>query len=476
MTDSLEQFLQDLSFEVPAGLIDRAKAASAVGEATVVADRAERAHRSQELARTIRADDRPSHRYGAPSFQWATGFIAALLAVAVVAGLLFAQAELSPHRAIPAAPRGSAPTINTQPVPPSTCATPKTETSRIGTITEYPVPTDPGYPADITFGRDGSLWFTAGLPRTSDSTVINVTASGCFTEFVVPRTAEGYPAGLFGGYTFGPDGNVWFTERWHVGGAGAIDVGHVHKMAMSGSFTEYAEYPIPTPNGDPGPITTGPDGNLWFIERSANKVVRLTTSGTFTEYTIPIASGTPQAITVGPDRNLWVAEMMSGAQASKLVRVTTSGRFTTFTLPTIGNVPQAIALGPDGNLWVIETSADAFGRIAKVTPSGLVTEYAFPHTDTYPTGITSGRDGNLWVTESATGSSTSGRVASVSTSGVITEYAIPDVSGAQPGIDGPVSPTAITAGPDGNIWFTAADLGGSPSYVAKLVAAAAAGA
>ncbi|HEY4888834.1 MAG TPA: hypothetical protein VIJ58_09715 [Candidatus Dormibacteraeota bacterium] len=472
MTDSLEQFLQDLSFEVPAGLVDRAKAASAVGEATGVADRPERAHRSQEFARAIRADDRPSHRYGTPSFQWAAGFIAALLAVAVVAGLLFARAELSPHRAIPAAPRGAAPTINTQPGP-STCATPRSETSRIGIITEYPVPTDPGYPADITVGRDGSLWFAAGEPRSSDSTVINVTASGCFTEFVAPRNADGYPAGVFGGFTFGPDGNVWFTERWVVGGAGAIDVGHVHKMTMSGSFTEYT---IPTPNGDPGPITTGPDGNLWFIERSANKVVKLTTSGTFTEYAIPIANGRPIAITVGPDRNLWVAEMTSETQASKLVKVTTSGRFTIFTLPTIGNVPRGITLGPDANLWVTETSADAFGRVAKVTPSGLVTEYTFHHTDTYPTAITSGQDGNLWVTESATGSTTAGRVAKVSTSGVITEYAIPDVYGAQPAIDSPVSPTAITAGPDGNIWFTAADLGESPSYVAKLIAAAAGGA
>jgi serine/threonine protein kinase len=52
-------------------------------------------------------------------------------------------------------------------------------------------------------------------------------------------------------------------------------------------------------------ITAGPDGNLWFTENSANKIGRISTSGTITEFPVPTAGSGPNEIAAGCDGNLW---------------------------------------------------------------------------------------------------------------------------------------------------------------------------
>jgi virginiamycin B lyase len=59
---------------------------------------------------------------------------------------------------------------------------------------------------------------------------------------------------------------------------------------------------------------------------------------------------------------------------------------------------------------------------------------------TDPIAITAGPDGNLWFTKQ--GSNSIGRI---TTAGAITEFSIPTASS---------SPAGIAAGPDGNLWFT----------------------
>lgn len=77
-----------------------------------------------------------------------------------------------------------------------------------------------------------------------------------------------------------------------------------------------------------------------------------------------------------------------------------------------------------------------------VTP-GQVSEFPVPSTNASPTWISQGPDGNLWFTEQGT-SGSDGRIASISQAGTVTEYPLP-VSN--------VHPYGITLGPDGNIWF-----------------------
>src|SRR2546427_4600664 len=69
-----------------------------------------------------------------------------------------------------------------------------------------------------------------------------------------------------------------------------------------------------------------------------------------------------------------------------------------------------------------------------------VREFPIPTQSSGPLGITAGPDGNLWFTEFSSNS-----IGRITTSGIITEFPIPTTNS---------GPIRITAGPDGNLWFT----------------------
>src|SRR5204863_8323789 len=102
---------------------------------------------------------------------------------------------------------------------------------------------------------------------------------------------------------------------------------------------------------------------------------------------------------------------------------------------------MAITAGPDVNLsftncrFASESSGPT--TVGKVTPDGAITEFLLP-SGTYPGGITAGPDGNLWFTEQGPN-----KIARITTAGVITEYLVPT---------GGSDPFDITLGPDGNVW------------------------
>ena len=99
------------------------------------------------------------------------------------------------------------------------------------------------------------------------------------------------PSYCAGPITAGPDGNLWFTEPCSA----ASDVGaKVAKLTPSGAFTEYVVPRVGDVPADPSDTAAGPDGNIWFIEESAHKVVKLTPSGSFTEYPIPSGYKRPE--------------------------------------------------------------------------------------------------------------------------------------------------------------------------------------
>ncbi|MHB8312787.1 MAG: Vgb family protein [Candidatus Dormibacteria bacterium] len=76
---------------------------------------------------------------------------------------------------------------------------------------------------------------------------------------------------------------------------------------------------------------------------------------------------------------------------------------------------------------------------ASASGLGTITEYRTGLTsNANPFGITAGPDGNLWFTEL-----NADNIGKITPAGTITEYPV-----------GSVSPLGITAGPDGNLWFT----------------------
>ncbi len=189
----------------------------------------------------------------------------------------------------------------------------------------------------------------------------------------------------------------------------------------------------------------------------------LLSAGGVTEYPLPAAAGRPAHIVAGPDGNLWFTDQGAdpGTGSGKIGRITPGGVIKEFALPTHDALPADITVGPDGNLWFTEhsTITPARSNIGRITPSGTITEFTLPvplndvnslNPDTWANAITTGPDGNLWFTDPG-----NGLVGRITTGGQITEFAIPEAPDG-PGVSGPnTHPNGITAGPDGNLWFTA---------------------
>ena len=210
----------------------------------------------------------------------------------------------------------------------------------------------------------------------------------------------------------------------------------------------FSEYPIPTPNGGPFAIVTGPDSALWFTENYGNKIGRITTSGQISEYPIPTANAAPNGLATGSDGALWFAE----TNANQIGRLATSGQFTEYVIPTPGASPENIAAGSDGALWFTEFDGDKVGRI---TTSGAITEYQVPTAAAGPWAIVAGPDGALWFTESK-----GNNIGKITTSGQFTEYSIPNTLGYIP------APDEIINGADGALWFT-----GTPAGLGRITTA-----
>jgi len=266
-----------------------------------------------------------------------------------------------------------------------------------GAITEFAIPTANTCPQIITPGPDGNLWFTEG----NFNTIGRITTAGVTTEFPLPPplgTAPLNPTGIVAG----PDGNIWFTHP----GANAIGV-------MSTSGTLLATYSSPTANTGPDLIIAGPDGNMWIAEGNGptNYIAKSTLSGAITEFAVPTLSsnglgGTIGGIATGQDGNIWFTEKV----ASKIGRITLSGVFTEWAYATGIYRFQRVTTTPDGFLWIAEaaTTASQPSEIAKMNTLGsILAEYTIPETGACPTapffcgirGMTVGPDNNVWFTD-----------------------------------------------------------------------------
>ncbi|MDP9385653.1 MAG: hypothetical protein M3P50_10575, partial [Actinomycetota bacterium] len=241
----------------------------------------------------------------------------------------------------------------------------------------------------------------------------------------------------------GPDGALWFTER----GAGRIG-----RLSVDGELREFG---LPRPGSRPRMITAG-NGAIYYTDPLAGQIGRLELDGRVKESTVQncprSACGLrlPDDLTVAPDGQVWFSVdtlFATGAAPEDSFHDVCSldprleaGQCTKIDSVFIpsGHATAGPIVGPDGAMWFTNKWLDIVGRIPASGPREV---RKFPlGSESDPEEIVAGPDGALWFTEP-----NRSRISRITTAGARTRYFLPRADS---------RPTSITAGPDGAVWFT----------------------
>jgi len=281
----------------------------------------------------------------------------------------------------------------------------------------------------IVPGSDGNIWFV----ESAKNSVAKMTPSGAVTEYGVP-TPNSQPTVI----APASDGNIWFGDYkastiGKVTPTGTIaeyslemgsfplvmaivqgpgqpwfSAGRVIGIGISATLTSSVR--LPGTNSATA-LTIGSDNNVWYLSSGDNAIGRITiTNTTVAAFTVSQEAVGPPSIlmgnlTLGSDGALWFAEGVD----NQIGRIDTKGAIAEFTVPTANAMPSATCLGPDGNIWFIEGIGHGIihepngndvitGGLGQITPKGEIVEYGLPPA-TSGTALTTGPDGNLWVAD-----------------------------------------------------------------------------
>jgi streptogramin lyase len=313
----------------------------------------------------------------------------------------------------------------------------------LASILEYPIPgANPQVNSiesnEITAGPGGNVWFTNGV---LSPTIDEVTPDGKITQFPVTTPSNGADDQSEVGITLTPAGNLAFTQ-WTPSAIGALTAtGQTSLVPIAANSANPRPYPAD--------IAAAADGTLWWVEIADDSIGELTTSGVINHYQaegLATYYGPGNQITIGPDGNPWFVEPSNSAIGT----ITAAGVLAQYPVSP-DRFPLGVVAGPDGNLWFTAEGPTSNVIGVMSTTGKLLDQYTlpFPEVAQGPIslgGIAVGSDRNLYFATEY------GFVGEITTGGSISEYAIPTPD---PTTDGNLPEvSAITAGPDGNIWFT----------------------
>ena len=191
--------------------------------------------------------------------------------------------------------------------------------------------------------------------------------------------------------------DMWFTEH----DAGRIGRLRITEVAGVNSGAVVAEYDLPAGCQPTSLAWTG--GNVWWAAEGCGRVGWIDpATGAVT--TVPVEVGRP--IALAPNHGeaaVWLID----AAGDRLGRLTATGGLSWFSPVVAGSQLSGVALGPDRTLYVTARAANSIARfpLAAFDPRAdpnagrLTDELPLPTAGTQPTRITAGTDGNVWFTE-----------------------------------------------------------------------------
>lgn len=293
-----------------------------------------------------------------------------------------------------------------------------------------------GTPAG-TFAN-GTLSFTkstGGVPIPGTPVVTEFSALGAATFLPSQTTIPGI--------TTGPDGNIWYVEQNQQPSPQVV------KMTPAGVTTAYITPTMPIN------VTAGADGYVWYSTATTNIGKIDPSTGHVTEYSG--LSYPSSRIITGPDGAIYGVEYGAG----KVFRMDASGSVSEWNVSSNG--PTDLAVGSDGNIYIAINGIDHVAQLPfPLPPSGTsLTENAVSGAtgNTY-NSIVSGTDGNMWLLESGVGGGGNSMIVSFAPNAYpssISEYTVSTARQYQ----------YLVQGPDSNFYMTQGGIAPG-NYIARV--------
>lgn len=272
-----------------------------------------------------------------------------------------------------------------------------------------------------------------------------------------------------------PDGLV-ISSHTHT-----LTVTHTPAPRAKRAGGKFTVYPVPTSAATLRRITTAPDGSMWFVERDANRIGRITTSGAITEINLPTQTSEGnwvKDLDVDSAGNVWVV-WDQGRKVTRYDPGANSAHTWGFSLPygeevRVGshgttwvtasfdekgiirisgddavwhaNAPEcdgALGRGRDGLMW-----CQQFDKLIRVKAAGSGgTAYPLPANATYPYSVATGPNHRIWFGRDSGGSMFTspawGNIGWVTNGNQVKVVRTGDRT----------APRSLVTGRDGNVWF-----------------------
>jgi streptogramin lyase len=184
--------------------------------------------------------------------------------------------------------------------------------------------------------------------------------------------------------------------------AGLAMVGGTFAAAQAATLFQYKTYKVPTGNSEPGFITVGSDGNLWFTEGAEfftpnpdpntggtfhSNIARITPTGDITEFRVD-GGGFPHDIVQGPNGVLYFSNNQG------LGRISTDGVVAPFIDAPFSVGGQELDAHA-GNIWITDFNARSLWRFN--VASGVFTEFPIGDGSLFgPSGLVADSSGRIW--------------------------------------------------------------------------------
>jgi uncharacterized repeat protein (TIGR01451 family) len=260
--------------------------------------------------------------------------------------------------------------------------------------------------------------------------------AGPITEFPIPTASVGGLTEI----TTGGDGNLWFLET--TSPDESFGFGQITRMTIRDPISFTSTF---VPSSLVG-ITSGQLGEILFAELSCSRIGRIFPPFDETPFQIeeiPISPETIQPRGVASlDNAIWFTSFSTG-QIGR-IPANTHEAITYFNIKTPCSHPSAMTVGSDGRslYFIIEVSKEESitYSIGRIDLNGHITEFPIPAAASRPKAITAGPDGNTWFTDPALNS-----IWRLTPEGSFASFTI-STEGSEP--------TGIVAGPDGKLYFT----------------------